>query len=74
MYGPGAHKGMGHEGHHGEGGQHGLQVMQMPPVHATFGEVESGARIVFVPADVNDKAIVGSKLRERARAMNTSCH
>jgi hypothetical protein len=74
MYGPDARKGMGHEGHHGEGGQHGLQLLQMRPVHATFSEVDSGARIVLVPVDINDKALIGGQARERARAMNTSCH
>ncbi len=74
MYGPDAHLGEGHEGHHGEGGGHGLMPLQLPPVHLRFEEVPDGARLHMAASDKSDV----SKLQERAKArvveMNKACH
>jgi hypothetical protein len=66
--------GRGHEGRHGHGGEHGLQVFQGPPARSTAEDIENGARIRFVPADPADKDRLRATLRERADQMNaTSC-
>ncbi len=72
MYGPGARMGKGHEGTHGEGGQHGLLAMQLPPLSAASAEIPQGARIRFVPANAADLETMRTKLRARALDMNTT--
>lgn len=73
MHGPGARRGEGHEGHHGDGGRHGLQVVQMPPVRAEGSVFENGAFIDFVAVDPKDRAVVLAKLRGRVEAMTEAC-
>jgi hypothetical protein len=70
QHGPGQRLGRGHEGKHGDGGDHGLQMMQMPPARSVSEDIEGGARIRFVAADPKDTESLRSKLRERADAMN----
>lgn len=72
MYGP-QQAGIGHEGQHGQGGHHGLQPMQMPPVYTSTEDVENGARIRLAPVDPNDLGTLRAKARERAAAMSQSC-
>jgi hypothetical protein len=72
LHGPGAREGLGHDGAHGKGGQHGLQAMQLPPATGTFAEIEGGARITLVPADAADKDKLVAKAREGAHRMNAS--
>ena len=67
---PGEHLGLGHEGRHGEGGDHGLQMMQAPSAKSVAENIQGGARIRFVPADPAEKGLLRTKLRERADAMN----
>ncbi len=74
QHGPGARVGGGHEGRHGHGGDHGLQMMQAPAATTIAEDIEGGARIRFVPADPADKDRLRAKLRERSEAMNAqSC-
>jgi len=70
QHGPGEHLGAGHEGHHGQGGDHGLQMMQGPVARSASDDIESGARIRFQPADPAEKELLRARLRERADAMN----
>jgi hypothetical protein len=72
QHGSGQRLGRGHEGNHGEGGDHGLQMMQVPPARSVSDDIEGGARIRFAPADPKDTESLRSKLRERADAMNGS--
>lgn len=72
QHGPGERMGLGHDGHHGEGGDHGLQMMQAPAARAVATDIEGGARIRFVPADPAEKDALRAKLRERVAAMNAA--
>lgn len=72
FHGPGTKYGKGHDGAHGSGGDHGLQLATIPPVTARAENVEGGARITFVPKDASDLATVRTKLRERAASMTAS--
>ena len=74
MYGVGAFRGAGHDGHHGEGGQHGLQPLQRPLSSAVALDVDGGARIDLVPDDPADIHRLRIKARERAEAMMSTCH
>lgn len=71
QHGPGERVGRGHEGRHGHGGDHGLQLAQLPATKSVAEDIENGARIRFVPADPAEKDLLRTKLRERADAMNT---
>jgi len=73
MHGPETRKGEGHNGHHGEGGRHGLQAFQMPPVHTEGSVFENGAFIDFVPVDPADRPVILAKLRERVDSMTAGC-
>ena len=74
QHGPGERVGRGHDGRHGKGGDHGLQMMQAPAARSAAEDIENGARVRFVPADLAEKEHLRAKLRERADAMNaTSC-
>lgn len=73
MHGPGQKVGMGHDGKHGEGGVHGLKMMQMPPAYAGADEIEGGARIRVYPADVADVDVLRTKLKVRAEEMMAVC-
>ena len=70
QHGPGQRVGRGHEGRHGSGGDHGLQLMQVPAARSAAEDIENGARIRFVPADPAEKDLLRVTLRERADAMN----
>lgn len=72
QHGPGERLGSGHEGRHGHGGEHGLQMMQAPTARTAADDIEGGARIRFVPADPTEKDLLRAKLRERATAMNAA--
>lgn len=70
QHGPGQRLGRGHEGKHGDGADHGLQLMQAPPARSVAEDIEDGARVRFVAADLRDTDALRTKLRERASAMN----
>jgi hypothetical protein len=70
QHGPGQRLGRGHDGKHGDGADHGLQLMQAPPARSVAEDIEGGARIRFVAADARDMEALRTKLRERAYAMN----
>jgi hypothetical protein len=72
QHGPGERLGLGHDGRHGHGGEHGLQTFQAPPSRSVAEDTENGARIRFVPADPADTDALRAKLRERADAMNAA--
>ena len=72
QHGPGQGLGRGHEGKHAEGGEHGLQVMQMPASRSVATDIEGGARIVFVAVNPADTESLRSKLRERASFLNAA--
>lgn len=65
MYGPGAHRGRGHDGAHGTGQQHGLALDRLGvPVVVESTDTADGARIVVRPKDPADLP----RLREAAGA------
>ena len=71
QHGPGQRLGRGHDGgKHGDGADHGLKMMQAPPARSVAEDIEGGARIRFVAADVHDTEALRTRLRERADAMN----
>jgi len=70
QHGPGQRVGRGHDGKHGHGGDHGLQMLQAPAAKAVAEDVEGGARVRFAAADPADKELLRTKLRDRANAMN----
>jgi len=72
-YGTGKGFGKGHEGHHGDGGRHGLQAQQLPPMRAASAEIEGGARLRLTPVDVGDLQVLRTKVRARVLAMNGPC-
>ncbi len=72
QHGPGQRLGLGHEGKHGDGAEHGLQLMQAPPARSVAEDIDDGARIRFVAADSRETEALRSKLRERADAMNAA--
>lgn len=74
MKGPGKGQGMGHDGKHGMGGDHGLKAMQLPPASAESRHIEGGARITFRPSFEGDLMSLRVKVRERAEAMMAGCN
>jgi hypothetical protein len=72
QHGPGQRLGLGHDGKHGDGAEHGLQLMQAPPARSVAEDIEEGARIRFVAADSRETEALRSKLRERADVMNAA--
>jgi hypothetical protein len=70
-HGPGQRLGEGHAGHHGEGGDHGLQLFQAPPSHSAATDTDDGAAIVFAPADPADRERLRAFLRGRAALLST---
>ena len=55
MYGPGAHRGLGHDGKHGGGHQHGLGLGHLGvPVQAEAENIDDGARIIVRPKAASD--------------------
>jgi hypothetical protein len=66
MYGPGAHRGMGHEGKHGDGKQHGLGLATLGvPVVATEEDTKDGARIHVAAVDPQDRGRMRAALIAR---------
>lgn len=75
QHGPGQRVGLGHDGRHGHGGDHGLQMLQAPAAASVADDIEGGARIRFTAADASQKELLRAKLRDRANAMNAlSCN
>jgi hypothetical protein len=72
QHGPDQRAGEGHGGKHGEGGTHGLQLMQAPPAYSSADDIENGSRIRFVPAAAADTDVLRAKLRERADRLNVA--
>jgi hypothetical protein len=72
IHGPGAKRGVGHDGAHGQGRHHGLEAYQLPPFNAVETDVEAGARITLVPASGTDLAELSSRATEAVRRMNAS--
>lgn len=75
MYGPGAHRGVGHDGVHGRGEHHGLGLSQLGvPVEAQARDTPEGARISVRPKVATDLEKMRSALREReARTRSGEC-
>jgi len=71
MRGPYGHRGLGHDGHHGGGGHHGLQAASLPAARATARDVRDGARIDLVPTYPADLDALRAAVRERASRMTT---
>ena len=72
LYGTGTNMGAGHQGQHGSGGDHGLQLMQLPPSDGAALDIEKGTRIVLRPTDAADLEKLRVKVRERAARMSAS--
>lgn len=72
QHGPAQKLGLGHDGKHGDGGDHGLQAFQMPPMYAGVEDLDKGARLVLTPVDAADRDALRAKARERAEHMMTS--
>jgi hypothetical protein len=55
MYGPAAHRGLGHDGKHGGGHQHGLGLARIGvPVEAQAEDTAEGSRITVRPRAASD--------------------
>ena len=71
-WGPGAHRGLGHDGRHGGGHQHGLGLAQLGvPVQAEAEDTAEGARITVRPKAASDLETMRAALwrrEEHARA------
>jgi hypothetical protein len=72
QHAPGQRLGQGHNGKHGDGGDHGLQLMQAPVAYSVAADIESGARIYFVPIHAADRDALRLQLRERAARMSAA--
>jgi hypothetical protein len=74
MHGPLTHGGLGHDGRHGQGHQHGLHAGLWPPAVARVTDVPAGARLDIVPVDgINRdrlRAVVHARVVEIA---STAC-
>jgi hypothetical protein len=66
MYGPGAHRGLGHDGAHGGGEHHGLGLARLGvPVSAVAEDTAEGAKITVVPKVAADLEKMRQALHER---------
>jgi len=66
MYGPGAHRGLGHQGVHGGGHRHGLGLSQLGvPVRAEAENTPEGARITVRPEVATDMEAMRAALWKR---------
>jgi hypothetical protein len=74
MHGPLVHSGLGHDGRHGQGQQHGLHAGLWPPAIARVSDVPAGARLDIVPVDTINRdrlrAVVHARVVEIA---STAC-
>jgi hypothetical protein len=67
MYGPGAHRGQGHDGVHGTGLHHGLALDRLGfRVRATEQDTADGARIHVEPVDPAERQAVQAAVHARA--------
>lgn len=74
QHGPGAHLGFSHDGHHGQGADHGLQMSQGPGARADADPIEGGARVRFVAIDSAETDALRARLRKKASDLNaTTC-
>lgn len=72
MYGPGAHRGRGHDGAHGVGQHHGLALDRLGvPVDARAENTAAGARIVVTPKDPADLPTLHRVASDRERRART---
>jgi hypothetical protein len=66
LHGPMAHRGLGHDGPHGHGRQHGLHLgSTWPPAIARVLEIPGGARLELVPVDAVNRDGLRGAIRER---------
>lgn len=72
QHGPGARMGVGHEGRHEHGADHGLQMGQGPTARSTAEDIAGGARVRFVATDSNETDALRTKLHKQADAMNAT--
>jgi hypothetical protein len=72
MFGPGAHRGIGHHGTHGDGQRHGLGLATLSvPVRATEEDIDEGARIHVTPVRAEDRDRMRGALLARAENTRT---
>ena len=72
IYGPGAHRGLGHDGAHGGGHQHGLGLAHLGvPVEAEAKDTPEGALITVRPKAASDLARMRAALRKREGQVRT---
>jgi len=65
QYGPGAHRGSGHDGTHGDGGGHGLRLSELPPINTSFQSWDAGARLHVLAVSDSDVRQVQIRMYER---------
>jgi hypothetical protein len=66
MYGPGAHRGLGHDGKHGDGARHGLHLAELrAKVNAVETDIPDGASIRVTPLDPAKVGEVQSEVEAR---------
>jgi hypothetical protein len=65
LYGPGAHKGLGHHGMHLGAQRHGLRLTELPPLYASVDDVDGGARLHLVAKLSMQSDELRAKLRDR---------
>lgn len=74
QHGAGAKMGVGHDGQHAQGADHGLQMAQGPAARSAAQDIEGGARVRFVATNASETDALRAKLHKQADAMNaTSC-
>ncbi len=74
QYGPGARRGRAHDGRHGQGHQHGLQLATLPPLTASVTEIPLGATIHLAPIYSDQLAEFRQNTRERViQVASTAC-
>lgn len=74
QHGPSARLGHGHDGQHGQGADHGLQMIQGPTARSAADPIEGGARVRFVAIDGAETDALRAKLRKQTDALNaTTC-
>lgn len=66
MYGPGAHRGLGHDGKHGGGEHHGLALAELGvPVQAEARDTPDGAVVLVRPVEPTDLDRLRAALAKR---------
>lgn len=69
MHGSGAHKGPGHDGDHGRGQSHGLQLVALPAVTARADDIPSGAKLHLATVDPAEVGTVRLRVRQRLETL-----